>query len=73
MATLRLEMTFKNTEGRTSKIAVDNARDDLTDIEVKEAMDSILGDNIFITTGGDLVEKSKAELITTEVKEFEIE
>ena len=73
MESLRLEMTFKNVEGRTNKISVDNAREDLTDTEIKEAMDGILDSNIFTTAGGDLVEKSKAELITTEVKEFEIE
>lgn len=72
MPTLRLEMTFKNTEGRTSKISVDSAKSDLTELEVNEAMDEILISDIFTSPGGDLIEKAKAELVTTEVTEFEI-
>ncbi|HHT51322.1 MAG TPA: DUF2922 domain-containing protein [Eubacteriaceae bacterium] len=72
MAKLKLEMTFKNESGRSSKISVDNAKDDLTEVEVNQAMDDILANNIFITSGGDLIEKVKAELITTEVQEFQM-
>jgi hypothetical protein len=72
MPTLRLEMTFKNTEGRTSKISVDNAKSDLTELEVNEAMDGILTRDVFTSPGGDLIEKAKAELVTTEITEFEI-
>lgn len=72
MPTLRLEMTFKNQEGRSSKISVDDARSDLTEVEVNDAMDQILASDIFTSSGGDLVEKSKAELVTTEVEEFSI-
>lgn len=70
MASLRLEMTFKNQEGRTSKISVDDARSDLTETEVNTAMDGILTSNIFTSPGGNLVGKEKAELITTDITEF---
>ncbi len=72
MAKTKLEMTFKNAGGRTNKISVDNARDDITEIEVNQGMDDILSNNIFTSSGGDFVEKVKAELITTEVQEFEM-
>lgn len=72
MAILKLEMTFKNTGGRSSKISVDNAKSDLTETEVNEAMDEILTSGIFTSPGGDLIEKVKAELVSTEITEFEI-
>ncbi len=72
MPTYRLEMTFKNNEGRTSKISVDNAKSDITEFQVNEVMNTILDRNIFTSGGGDLVEKAKAELISIDVTEFEI-
>ena len=70
MANLRLEMTFKNSEGRSSKISVDDAKADLTEQEINDAMDEILDKNIFTSNGGEFIEKTKAELITTQVTEF---
>lgn len=72
MASLKLEMTFKNSEGRNSKISVDNAKTDLTEMEINAAMDAILTNNIFTTSGGEYVEKYKAELIETQVTEFQM-
>lgn len=67
---LKLEMTFKNSAGRTSKISVDTAKEDLTELQVNEAMDGILNSGIFTSAGGDLVEKAKAALVATEITEF---
>ena len=72
MPSLKLEMTFKNIGGRTSKISVDNAKEDLTELQVNEVMDDILNNGIFTSPGGDLIEKVKAALVATEITEFEI-
>ena len=69
---LKLEMTFKNSAGRSSKISVDAAKEDLTELQVNEAMDGILDSGIFTSTGGDLVEKTKAALVATDITEFNI-
>lgn len=72
MTNLRLEMTFKNSEGRSNKISVDNAKPDLTQEEVNTAMDGILSNNIFTSSGGELTDKIKAELVATEIIEFDM-
>lgn len=65
----RLEMVFKNQLGRTNKITVDNARDNLTQGEVQTAMQAILDKNIFETSGGELVAIESAKIISTEIEE----
>ncbi|RBP44178.1 DUF2922 domain-containing protein [Garciella nitratireducens] len=72
MAILKLEMIFKNEEGRTSKLSVEDARSDLTEVEINGIMDEILQQNLFTSSGGDLIKKEKAQLITTEITEFSI-
>ncbi|MGI6421653.1 MAG: DUF2922 domain-containing protein [Syntrophomonadaceae bacterium] len=67
-----LEMTFTTELNKKHVIRVADARSDITASEVAEAMDNIISKNIFSGTGGELVEKEKAQLITTQVEEFEI-
>jgi hypothetical protein len=70
MATRRLEMIFNNQLGRTNKISVDNVREDVTQVEIQNAMQSIIDKNIFDTTGGELVGIEAARIITTDVEEI---
>jgi hypothetical protein len=65
-------MTFTTELNKKHVIRVADARSDITASEVAEAMDNIISKNIFSGTGGELVEKEKAQLITTQVEEFEI-
>lgn len=64
MATTKtLRMSFKNEEGRTVSISLDNPREDLTAAEVVTVMDLLISKNIFTSSGGDLVSKQDALLI----------
>ncbi len=60
-----LRMTFRNQDGRTATISLDNPKDELTDEDVKEVMDDIIDRAVFITTGGDLVSKVRATVVET--------
>ncbi len=62
-----LRMVFKNAEDRMSAISVPDPNPELTALEVTEVMDSILTTNIFNTTGGDLVSKVRAEVVSRTV------
>lgn len=62
-----LQMIFKNQEGRNVTISVPDARENLQAAEVEAAMTGILARNIFRTTGGDIVEASKAQVVSRQV------
>ncbi|MGF7057878.1 DUF2922 domain-containing protein [Brassicibacter mesophilus] len=70
MADRKLEMTFKNQIDGKARISIDAPRADLTEAEVKTAMDNIIAKNLFNATGGDLVAVAGARVITTDVQEL---
>lgn len=57
-----LVMNFLNESGKKTAIRVNNVKEDITEAEVKAAMDVILTKNIFATTGGDLKVKDSAQI-----------
>lgn len=67
-----LVMNFLNEEGRKTSIRVNNVREDVADLEVKDAMDVIIGKNIFTSTGGDLKFKDSAELVDRSTTELQV-
>lgn len=70
MANKRLEMTFKNQKDKTSRMSLDNPREDVTDAEIKAAMETIVAENVFDTADGDLVSIVSAKIVSTEVQEI---
>lgn len=62
-----LQMIFSNTEGRNSTISVADPNPELTEPEVEAVMDSIITKNVFETTGGELVGKVRAQVVTRTV------
>lgn len=70
MANKRLEMTFKNQKDKTSRMSLDNPREDVTDAEIKAAMETIVAANVFDTADGDLVSIVSAKIVSTEVQEI---
>lgn len=65
MMAKKLLLVFKNIKGTTSTLTIDEPKDNLTEAEVKNVMDTIIEKNIFNSTGGDLIEIKSAEIITT--------
>ncbi|MBV7273836.1 DUF2922 domain-containing protein [Clostridiaceae bacterium UIB06] len=57
-----LVMNFLNEAGKKVGVRVNNVKEDITEAEVKAAMDVIVDKNIFTSTGGDLKSKDSAEL-----------
>lgn len=72
MIKTKLEMEFKDIEGKKFGLSLEEPREDLTEVEVKTAMEEVITRNIFATNAGDIVEAVGAKLITTTVEELEI-
>ena len=72
MAEKTLVMTFLNEMGSRASIALPNLRDDVTELEVSAAMDSIIATNIFTTSGGNLVTKHSAQITEKAVTALEV-
>lgn len=72
MAKKRLEMVFKNQKDKTSRLSLDNPREDVTEAEIKAAMENIVTTNIFDTADGDLVTVVSARIVSTDVQEIEL-
>jgi len=62
-----LQMVFRNTDERLATISVADPEPELTGAEVEAVMDSIIARNVFETTGGELVEKVRAQIVTRTV------
>nr|WP_300092635.1 DUF2922 domain-containing protein [Sedimentibacter sp.] len=61
----RLVMTFLTAQGTNTSLSLDEPKDGLTEAEVRTVMQSIITQNVFNTTKGDLTEIKSAEIITT--------
>lgn len=60
-----LRMSFGALDGSSMSISLDNPKIGLTQVEVENAMDTVIAKNIFAVTGGDLVAKKDAKIIDT--------
>ena len=59
----KLVMTFKTTDDKKVSLTVDNPREDLTEEEVKTAMELIKEKNIFAPGGADLASLFSAKVV----------
>lgn len=66
----KLEMIFKDTDGTSSKISVDDPKSDLTEETVRSAMNAIIDASVFETSSGELKRAVGASIITTTEDEF---
>ncbi len=67
-----LEMTFVNQAGNKVTLRVANPREDITDTEVRTAMDTVIAKNVFTSSGGDLVSVAGARIVSREVTEIDV-
>ncbi|TCO69230.1 DUF2922 domain-containing protein [Marinisporobacter balticus] len=68
--TKKLEMVFTNQMGSKTTLIVDNAKEDLTQENIKAAMNAIITANIFETTKGELTGIDSAQIVTTDIEEM---
>jgi hypothetical protein len=63
----RLEMNFINAEGTRTRLSMNDAREDLTGLDVKSAMDTIIQQNVF-----DFAQAQSARLVRTTYEDIEL-
>ncbi len=71
--TKRLLMSFRNAAGNRVSLSIDDPREDVTDAEVKAAMQTVLTQNIFTSNEADLVEIVDATIIETTKTDLDVE
>lgn len=67
-----LIMNFLTEEGKKASVRISNVKEDITDLEVKTAMETIIAKNIFTTKNGDLKAIDSAHVQDTSVEELEV-
>ncbi len=63
-----LRMVFLNAAERLTAISVVDPAPDLTAQGIEDVMDSIIAKNVFVTSGGDLISKVRAEVVSRTVE-----
>lgn len=69
----RIELFFENEDGKTVKYSLDKPIEPVNPTSVQLAMDDIITQNVFTTTGGDLVAKKSARIVETIVEEIPLD
>ena len=70
--TKKLVMTFKTNDDRKVSLSVDNPREDITETEIKSAMDLVVAKNIFAPNGSDIVSTVEAKIVVTDTTEYDL-
>lgn len=65
-----LELKFKNVEGKIATVSIDDPVEPVDAAVVSAAMDTILLQNVFTSSGGDFVAKASARIV--ERNEYDI-
>ena len=68
----KLVMTFKTTDDKKVSLTVDNPREDITEEEVKTAMELIKEKNIFAPGGADLASLVSAKVVETDTTNYDL-
>ncbi|MGP4038842.1 DUF2922 domain-containing protein [Gracilibacillus sp. D59] len=68
----KIELKFENAEGKTVTFSLDYPVEPVDPVTVNTAMDAILSENAFFSSGGDLVAKKSARIVERNVTEIEI-
>lgn len=68
----KLVMVFKNSVGKNVTISIEDPKDNLTEEQIKTAMDLIVEKNVFKKNDYALVSALKAEIVTTNTTEYDL-
>ncbi|UOQ50295.1 DUF2922 domain-containing protein [Gracilibacillus caseinilyticus] len=68
----KIELKFENEEGKTATISLDNPVEPVDPVVVNTAMDAIMSQNAFFSSGGDLVAKKSARIVERNVTDIEL-
>ena len=70
--TKKLVMTFKTNDDKKVSLSVDNPREDITEDEIKSAMELIVSKNVFAPNGSDIVAVVEAKVVVTDTTEYDL-
>ena len=70
--TSTLVMVFKNRAGKNVSISIDDPRDDLTESEIKSAMELIIAKDVFKKKNFSLTQAVGAKITNTETDEYDL-
>lgn len=65
-----IRMIFKDSGGSNFTIRIPDPKDNITEQEILNAMDTIINQNIFQGRTGDLLEKVDARVIETNISDY---
>jgi len=68
----RIELFFENEDGKTVKYTLDNPLEPVNPVTVNAAMDEIIAQNVFYSSGGDLVAKKGARIVENIIEEIDL-
>ena len=68
----KLVMTFKNRIGKNVTLSIDDPRDDLTEEQIKAAMELIIEKNIFKKNNHTFVEAVDAQIVNSQINEYDL-
>ncbi len=67
-----IELRFRNADDKLVRFNLDNPVDPIDPVVINEAMDTIIAENVFTSSGGDLLTKEGARVVEQLVEEIEI-
>lgn len=67
-----LELRFENEEGKNVTISLDNPVEPADPATINAAMDEIIAQNAFESSGGELVAKKSAQIVERNVTQIEL-
>ena len=68
----KLMMTFKTDEDKNTSISIDDPRENLNEVEIKNVMQLILQKDIFSINGASIVDLVEAKIVQTGTTEFDL-
>lgn len=68
-----LEMFFENEEGRTVKYTLDKPLEDLDPEAVNAAMDEVIEQEAFHSSGGNIIAKKSARIVEKVIEDIELD
>jgi hypothetical protein len=68
----RLVMTFKAADDKSVSLTIDDPREDLTEEEIKDAMELVVSKNIFAPGGADIASAVSAKVVVTDTTPYDL-
>ena len=68
----KLVMIFRNSAGKNVTISIDDPKDDLTEEQIKTAMELIVEKNVIKKNDYALVEAVEAQIVTTQTTDYDL-